>query len=81
VSRSQRPVAPGWKRPYLRAVGLRLQEVREARGLSREELAALVGSTRGHVRKLEEGLHAPRPDMVARLADALGVSARELDPR
>ena len=81
MSRSQRPVAPGWKRPYLHAVGLRLREVREERGLSREELAARLGSTRGHVRKLESGLHAPRPDMVARLADALGVPVSELEPR
>ena len=70
-----RPVPEGWKRPYLEALGLgkRLRELREAAGLSRPELAARAGTTRSHLRKLEAGDHAPRPEMATRLAAALGV--------
>lgn len=70
-----RSVPAGWKRPYLEQVGPRLRELREAAGLSRPELAARVGMTRGSIRKLEAGDHAPRPETAARLAAVLGVTA------
>ena len=69
-----RAVPDGWKRPYLEAQGRRLRELRLAAGLSREDLAARVGMTRGSIRKLESGHHAPRPETVAQLAAALGVT-------
>jgi transcriptional regulator with XRE-family HTH domain len=73
-----RSVPAGWKRPYLEQVGPRLRELREGAGLSRPELAARVGMTRGSIRKLEAGDHAPRPETVARLAAALGVTPDRL---
>jgi len=73
-----RSVPEGWKRPYLEQVGPRLRELREAVGLSRPELAARVGMTRSSIRKLEAGDHAPRPQTVARLAAALGVTPDRL---
>ncbi|HZU75610.1 MAG TPA: helix-turn-helix transcriptional regulator [Dehalococcoidia bacterium] len=76
-----RPLPDGWKRPYLDALGERLRELREAAGLSAPELAARVGTTRSHIHKLEAGKHAPRPEMAARLAAALGVDVQALRPR
>lgn len=71
---------PGWKRPYLVAVGRHLKELREQRGLSRDAVARRAGSTRGHIRKLEEGVHPPRPAMVEKLARALAVDPSDLVP-
>jgi integrase/recombinase XerD len=70
----------GWKRPYLVAVGRHLRELRKRRGLSRENLAGRASTTRGHIRKLEEGVHPPRPSMVAKLARALAVDSTDLVP-
>ncbi|MEO9043403.1 MAG: helix-turn-helix transcriptional regulator [Candidatus Dormibacter sp.] len=71
----------GWKRPYLEAAGARLQELREAAGLSRPELAIRAGITRGYLRKLEAGDHAPKAEMAAKLAAALGVEVAAFSPR
>ncbi len=76
-----RPLPEGWKRPYLEARGLRLRELRIAAGLSREDLAQRLGSTRSYVNKLESGRHAPGQEMSAKLAAALGVSVADLAPR
>ncbi|MEA2645408.1 MAG: integrase/recombinase XerD [Chloroflexota bacterium] len=73
-------LSTGWKRPYLVSVGRHLKELRELRGLTREGLAQRTGSTRGHIRKLEDGVHPPRPELVARLAAALAVEPAELVP-
>jgi transcriptional regulator with XRE-family HTH domain len=71
---------PGWKRPYLLAFGRHLRELREARGLGREELGKTLQSNRSLIRRLEEGMQSASPAMVAKLALALGVSAAELVP-
>lgn len=71
---------PGWKHAYLQRFGAHLRELREAAGLSRDELASRAGTNRGHVRKLEAGTHSPRPEMVERLAAALGVERDHLIP-
>jgi DNA-binding XRE family transcriptional regulator len=71
---------PGWKQPYLVTVGRHLRELREHRGLSRDALARRAGSTRGHIRKLEQGVHPPRPAMVEKLARALALDPTDLVP-
>ncbi len=64
-------------RPLLR--GDRLQAARDARGLSREELAAeLELSSPSRIRVWETGLERPRPRFVPRLAAALGVDPLHL---
>jgi transcriptional regulator with XRE-family HTH domain len=68
-----RSVPEGWKRPYLEALGARLTELRLAAGLSRPALATRAGITRGYLRKLEAGDHAPKAEIAAKLAAALGV--------
>ncbi len=57
----------------------RLRELREAKGISPEELAALSGVHAQTIRKLEGGERAwPRLDIAKKLARALGVTLDDL---
>lgn len=61
-----------------RAIGLRLRELREAKGdLSQERLAALAGLHRTFVGKLERGESAATVDSIAALCAALDSSLAE----
>lgn len=51
----------------------RLAELREARGLSQEQLAEKAGTSRFSVSRLERGLRAPSLFLAVQLADALAV--------
>lgn len=53
-------------------VGRQIKKARKASGLSHDKLAAQVGTSRQHLIRLEKGLHAPRPEMLKRIADATG---------
>ena len=46
---------------------------------SHDKLAALIGSSRQHIIKLEKGLHMPGRDMIARIAAATGTPAPPLE--
>jgi len=52
----------------------RLRELREAKGLSREQLADKAGMKVGGIRDLEQGLHVPSWKTVLSLCAALDVS-------
>lgn len=54
-------------------LALNLKRLRTAAGLSQEELAHRVGIDRTYVSSLERRIYAASIDLVARLADALGV--------
>jgi transcriptional regulator with XRE-family HTH domain len=54
-------------------LALNLKRLRTAAGLSQEELAHRVGIDRTYVSSLERRVYAASIDLVARLADALGV--------
>lgn len=60
------------------AFGLRLRELRSARGLSQEELAESARLDRTYVSSCERGQRNVGLLNIHRLADALGVSAAEL---
>ena len=53
----------------------RLEEIRKARGLSREQLAAAAGTSKKSIDNYEQGRRQPPADILAALADALDVSA------
>ena len=53
--------------------GARLRSAREAKGLSLEGLARLVGRSRNQVQLLEKGSSSPRADTLLQLADAVGM--------
>ncbi|HLM85642.1 MAG TPA: helix-turn-helix transcriptional regulator [Solirubrobacteraceae bacterium] len=60
------------------ALGLAIKELREARGLTQEELASLARMTFGTVSRLESAKSAPAWATVMQLIDALGASLLEL---
>lgn len=52
--------------------GQKIKAARRHNGLTLDQLADLVGTSRFHLIKLEKGLHAPRAAMVEKLAAATG---------
>ena len=62
----------------LRDVGLRIKETRETKGLTQEELAALVDLSPTHISVIERGQKVPKLDTFVAIANALDVSADEL---
>ena len=50
----------------------RIRELREARGLSRDELGKIIGVTRNTIHTWEAGKHTPTIDRLFVLARALG---------
>src|SRR3954454_162347 len=65
---------PRRSKKELPAFAARLKELREAAGLTQEELAERSGVTRPGLFKIEQGVRVPRWDTVLALAEALGVS-------
>ena len=55
-----------------------IRKHRMDRGLSQQELGELLGISSAAVSKWERGQSAPDVDMLARLADAFGISMDEL---
>lgn len=49
--------------------GLRIKQLREARGLSQRDLAQLLQIAKGRVTKYERGVHTPPASILVRLAD------------
>jgi transcriptional regulator with XRE-family HTH domain len=62
----------------LKAVGQRIKTAREAKGLTQEELAAMVNLSATHVSVIERGLKVTKLDTFVAIANALEVSADAL---
>jgi transcriptional regulator with XRE-family HTH domain len=60
------------------ALGLAIRRLREARGLTQEELASQARMTFGTVSRMESAKSAPAWATVMQIIDALGVSLIEL---
>ncbi len=77
--------ADGWER-YARALGIRLQQLRAAKGISQERLAVAADITAFTYRKLEKGESNPgtpanpRLKTLMALAEVLDVDVAELLP-
>jgi ribosome-binding protein aMBF1 (putative translation factor) len=56
------------------AEGGTLTQLRLAVGLSQARLAELIGTSQPHIARIEGGRNDPGTEMIAKLADALGVS-------
>ncbi|MEW5685255.1 MAG: helix-turn-helix transcriptional regulator [Pseudomonadota bacterium] len=69
---------PGRRTGPFRAIGLRLAELREERGLTQRELAEILELPRSYISKLETAERRLDVLDLARLADALSVSRAEL---
>ncbi len=61
-----------------RRFGRKVQELREARGLTQEQLAARIGRSVDTVSNIERGLNATRLETAHQLATAFGVRLRDL---
>jgi transcriptional regulator with XRE-family HTH domain len=62
----------------LEPLGLALQRIREARGLTVEELAERSGVAASTIKDAEQGESTPRTDTIARLARPLGLTFEEV---
>lgn len=56
-------------------VGRRIRMARVSSGLSHDQLAGKIGTSRQHLIKLEKGQHMPRPEMLTKIAEATGKDA------
>jgi transcriptional regulator with XRE-family HTH domain len=52
-----------------------MARLRRAKGWSQPELGKRIGCNGGQISKLERGISAPRPDLLSRIAEALGTTA------
>ena len=73
-STRRRPLVRG----YTRRAGAQLRRLRQAKGLSQEELAHQAEIDRTYVSALERSVYAAGIDVVDRLARVLGVEAADL---
>jgi len=58
--------------------GARIRKVREAKGITQEELADTVGMMRSNISRIEAAKHRPTLETLERIAKALKVSVAEL---
>ena len=62
-------------------IGNRIRKIRMELGLSQTELGEMVALTADRIQKYENGARKPKPEMLKKIADALGVSTLALaDP-
>ncbi|MYL71729.1 helix-turn-helix domain-containing protein [Halobacillus litoralis] len=61
-----------------KAVGRKIKQLREEKGISQEEFAYLVGIDRTYISFIERGRRAPRLPMLYRIANVLEVPASSL---
>ena len=60
------------------SIGQRLKEARLAKQITQEDLAKLVGVTKGAIGNYETGVSSPKETILIRLMDALGIDANFL---
>lgn len=61
-------------------IGCKIKEEREKAGITQEDLAKATGMTQSHVSRLETGQHSPAWRTIEKIAEALKIEARQLDP-
>ncbi|WP_353568047.1 helix-turn-helix domain-containing protein [Haloferula sargassicola] len=70
--------AEEWAEELKKALPVELTKLREARGLSKNELSARTGLARSFITYLEQGRATPSIESFGRLAFALGLSPGEI---
>lgn len=61
-----------------REVGAKIRKLREAKGITQEELAGAVGMMRSNISRIEAAKHRPTLETMERIAKALKVSIADL---
>ena len=74
------PKAGRPRNDYARFVGKKVADLRDAKGMTQARLAEAAGLTQPQLSRLEAGEHASNRKTRERLAAAIGVDPRELDP-
>lgn len=67
-----------WALELRRALPAELTKLREARGLSKNELSARTGLARSFITTLEKGEAAPSIETLGRIAHVFGISPGEI---
>lgn len=62
----------------LKAIGIRIKEAREAKHLTQEQLAEIVGLSSTHISVIERGVKAPKLETFIEIANALDVTSDSL---
>jgi transcriptional regulator with XRE-family HTH domain len=70
-------VSPAVGEPF-EHFNITLRELRDARGLTQEQVAEAAGTSQSHYSKIELGRVSPTIRTVKKLADVLGVDPMEL---
>ncbi len=60
------------------SIGSRIKEARKNRGFTQEEVASIVGITKGSVANYENGVSTPKLDILLKVMSALNVDANYL---
>jgi len=60
------------------SIGQRLKEARLARQITQEDLAKMVGVTKGAIGNYETGVSSPKESILVKLMDVLGIDANFL---
>ncbi len=76
-----RPLSSVASSRYAKMFGKCVRKIREARGLSQEDLAYTAGLHRTHVSLIERGQRSVRIETIEKLAKALHTQPSELMPR
>ena len=56
------------------------KSLRTAKGVSLRDLSHMTGINRGHLSRIERGIHVPSPRIVQAVADALGIDVEAIAP-
>jgi len=62
----------------MKRFGEKLRTLRERRGLSYRQLAALLDTAHSHLVNLESGKHKPSVDLIIKMTQVFGVSFDQL---
>lgn len=65
---------------WLEFISGRIKEARKSVGLTQAELSAKAGIPQSHISRLERGEHSPTTKTVRKIAVALGIAPKDLDP-
>lgn len=66
------------KKKLLKAIGARIQMLRISKGITQEELAALIDSDRSYIGAIEQGRKSPSIYCLFSIANALGLSLNDI---
>lgn len=65
---------------WMHFIGGRIKHCRELAELTQDQLAEKSGLPQSHISRLERGHHSPSSMTLEKIAAALGITAKELDP-